>query len=233
MPDQDLNRLKAEYSRRKQSDFDLNRYSFFNRAYMFMIQSRERNLLQMLMQLGLNSLQELTILEVGSGRGRVLLDFLSYGVKQENLIGIDLLLDRLQDAKSLLPHAGLTCADGQKLPYQKSFFDVVLQFTAFSSILDPGIKNYMAQEMLRVTKPKGIILWYDFYWNPTNKQTKGIKPAEIRTLFPGCTFVFRRITLAPPIARKLVPVSWQLAQFLESLRVMNSHYLVLINKLRK
>jgi hypothetical protein len=73
-----------------------------------------------------------------------------------------------------------------------------------------------------------MILWYDFWLNPTNPQTEGIRPSEIRTLFPGCDFEFRRITLAPPLARRLVPVSWVVAFLLEKLRVFNSHYLVAI-----
>ena len=56
-----------------------------------------------------------------------------------------------------------------------------------------------------------------------------IQPA-IRALFPGCAFDFRRITLAPPLARRLVPFSWLLAYLLEKLKIFNSHYLVAIQK---
>jgi len=48
------------------------------------------------------------------------------------------------------------------------------------------------------------------------------------SLFPNCRYEFHRITLAPPIARRVVPVSWMLALFLESLKIFNSHYLVAI-----
>ena len=70
--------------------------------------------------------------------------------------------------------------------------------------------------------------WYDFWLNPTNPQTRGIRPAEIRRLFPNCRYEFHKITLAPPIARRVVPISWMLALFLESLKIFNSHYLVAI-----
>jgi len=86
----------------------------------------------------------------------------------------------------------------------------------------------MALEMLRVLKPGGFVIWYDFWLNPTNKQTRGIKPAEIRQLFPRCKIQQKRVTLAPPIARRLVPFSWGLAYALESLKFLNSHYLALI-----
>jgi len=87
--------------------------------------------------------------------------------------------------------------------------------------------------MLRVLKPNGIILWYDFWLNPTNPQTRGIRPKEIRELFPNCNFEFHKITLAPPIARRIVPLSWGLALFLEGLKIFNSHYLVVIRPLKK
>jgi hypothetical protein len=68
--------------------------------------------------------------------------------------------------------------------------------------------------------------------NPANPQTRGIRPVEIRRLFPGCHFTFERITLAPPIARRLASFSWGLCMFLESLKIFNiipfgdTHYLV-------
>ena len=108
--------------------------------------------------------------------------------------------------------------------------------TAISSILDPLIRRNICAELLRVLrspdpasgKPGGMILWYDFWLNPINPQTRGIRPAEIKRLFPNCLYEFHRITLAPPIARKLAPISWGLCLFLESLKIFNSHYLVAI-----
>ena len=73
-------------------------------------------------------------------------------------------------------------------------------------------------------------MWYDFWLNPTNPQTKGIRPAEIRQLFPGCRCSFQRITLAPPLARRIIPLSWGLGLLLEGLKLFNSHYLAAIQK---
>jgi hypothetical protein len=91
----------------------------------------------------------------------------------------------------------------------------------------------------------------DFRLDPTNPQTRGIsyfstshfntsyfstsyfsiRPAEIKRLFPGCSFEFHKITLAPPLARRIVPLSWGLALFLEGLKIFNTHYLVAIRPL--
>jgi hypothetical protein len=87
--------------------------------------------------------------------------------------------------------------------------------------------------MLRVLKSNGLILWYDCWLNPANPHVKGIRPAEVRALFPGCHFSFHRITLAPPITRRLVPLSWLACYILERLRILNTHHLVAIRPLGK
>ncbi len=98
----------------------------------------------------------------------------------------------------------------------------------FSSITDEAICYTVAKEMLRVVKPGGMILWYDFWTNPMNKATRGIRAKEIRKYFPNCRFNLERVTLAPPLARGLVPVTWVGAELLEKLRLLNTHYLVAI-----
>ena len=224
----DLNRLRHEYDIRDRRLENHDIYSPFNCSYLFARQSRQRNTLSLIRENYHSCLDNAQILELGCGRGGELIEFLSYGATLSHLHGIDLLFNRVQDAHRILPHLPLTCADGQNLPYAGSVFNLVLQYTVLSSILDDNIKQNLANEMLRVLKPDGFILWYDFWLNPTNPHARGIRPAEIRRLFPGCRFVFRRITLAPPVARRLVPLSWMGCLFLEKLRIFNSHYLVAI-----
>jgi SAM-dependent methyltransferase len=197
---------------------------------LFTVQQRQRAVLKLLRRHGFNPLRNRRILEIGCDRGGILLEYLGYGATAKCLHGTDLLLDRVLSAHARLPQLPLTCADGQNLPYRSSIFDLVLQYTVFSSILDDEIKANMAREMLRVVKTGGLILWYDFWLNPANKQTRGIRQAEIRRLFPECRFEFHCITLAPPLARRLAPISWLLAYGLERLRVLNTHYLVAICK---
>lgn len=170
------------------------------------------------------------ILEIGSGNGDVLQELMAHRVESRNLYGVELLPDRLLNAQRRFPGVNFAAVDAQALPYANQQFDLVLQFTVFSSILEPRIKANVAREMLRVVKkPDGLILWYDFWLNPTNPQTKGIRKAEIAELFPDCEYHFRRITLAPPLARKLVPISWNFGALLEKLRFLNTHYLVAIH----
>ena len=224
----DVTRLRTEYANRRRRLAGSDLYSPFNRANLFALQQRQRNTLALLRSHGFYPLQGRHIFELGCGSGGVLLESLTSGATPFQLHGTDLLLDRVAEAHTRLPCLPLTCADGQYLPYPSNSFDLVLQYTAFSSILNDGVKSNLAREILRVLRPKGMILWYDFWLNPTNPQTVGVRPKEIRALFPSCTFDFLRITLAPPIARRLVPISWLLSAFLEKLTIFNTHYLVAI-----
>lgn len=194
------------------------------------MQQLKRDLISLLLKNGVSNLSEKKFLEIGCGSGGVLLDYQTLGADSSVLFGIDILHDRLIEASHKIPNSGLACSDAQNLPFPASTFDISLQYTAFSSILDSSVKKKMALEISRVLRPAGLLIWYDFWLNPTNPQTKGIKLAEIRNLFPEFTISWRKVTLAPPIARRLVPISWILGQILECTTVLNSHYLVLLRK---
>jgi len=226
----DLDRLRQEYKSREQRFSGSHLYSKENPAYRYTIEQRHLALEKILRQQGIRDLSEMKTLEIGCGSGGVLKEFMNMGVKPNALYGIDLLFNRLLEARSYLPVAAILNADGQDLPFPSASFDFVIQYTAFSSVLDPEIKKNMAADMLRVLKPGGYVIWYDFWWNPKNKQTKGIKQAEIKQLFPNCHYQSAKITLAPPISRLLAPFSEKLALVLESVYFLNTHFLVLIEK---
>jgi len=227
-PMDDITRLRNEYEHRKHRLAGNDIYSLFNCANLFSIQQRQQEVLKTLKKNNFNNFSNLLILEIGCGGGGVLTEYLGFGAFPEQLYGVDLLFDRLLQARQRLSRSGFVNADGQSFPFPSNTFDLVIQFTALSSILDAGIRSDICGDMLRVLKPNGMILSYDFWLNPTNPQTRGIRPAEIRQLFPNCTYEFHKITLAPPLARRIVPVSWMLALFLENLKIFNSHYLVAI-----
>ena len=227
-PLDDIARLRDEYEDRKRRFAGSDMYSWFNSANLFAIQQRQRAVLAALKKHAVTNLADLRILEMGCGSGGVLAEFLGFGVLPGNLYGVDLLSDRLVHAHHWLSGSGFANADGQSLPFPSRSFDLVMQYTALSSILDADVRRNICAELWRVVKPGGLILSYDFWLNPTNTQTRGVRPAEIRRLFHGCRFEFQRITLAPPIARRLVPVSWLLSALLEKLNLFNTHYLVAI-----
>ncbi|MEW5938039.1 MAG: class I SAM-dependent methyltransferase [Chloroflexota bacterium] len=228
-PPDDLSRLRVEYADRERRFAGSDVYSPFNRANLFAVQGRQRAILDALRRQGVTNLRQARILEMGCGDGGVLAEFLTFGASPQNLFGIDLLPDRLREARYRLPSSPLVNADGSHLPFPDSSFDLILQFTALSSILEADLRRAICHDMLRLLEPNGLILSYDFWLNPTNPQTRGLRPKEIKELFPSCRIVFQRITLAPPIARRLVPFSRGMCYLLESLKIFNTHYLAAIH----
>jgi ubiquinone/menaquinone biosynthesis C-methylase UbiE len=222
-------RIRAAYGRREKDDA---RYSWFNPGYQFMVQERERRILSVLCRYDCTALESKTVLEVGCGTGQWLRDFVKWGARPENVTGIDLLPERLSRARRSCPPAvRIECASAAALPFSDGTFDLVLQSTVFTSILDVGMKQQVASEMLRVVRRDGFILWYDYHVNnPWNRDVRGVKRREIYQLFPNCRINLERITLLPHLARLLAPYSYLGCYLLEKLPPLCTHYLGIIRK---
>lgn len=224
----ELDRIRTEYARRAADPRYRDWYAPTNAGNVFIEQERAHAIHTLLAAHPKLTGPHAMVLEVGCGAGSQLAEMPRYGVASNHLFGVDLLPERLLNGKHAHPERALTCADAQTLPYPANVFDVVTQFTMFTSVLDARVKQQIAREMLRVLKPQGAILWYDYRWNPTNRRTRGIEQPEIRALFPSCGFTWRRITLAPPLARWLAPRSRRLCALLHGISFLRTHYLVLI-----
>jgi len=221
-------RIRAAYEKRE----DDGRYSLLQPGTLFIVQQIERRILSSLKRHGSGDLSSKRILEVGCGTGHWLREFTKWGASPENIWGIDLLRERLSKARSACsPAIRLQCGSVASLPFADASFDLVLQSTVFTSILDPGYKCRAAAEMMRVVTPDGIILWYDYHVNnPWNRDVRGVKRSEIKKLFPGCRIERQRMTLLPPIARLLAPYSYLACYILEKIPPLCTHYLGLIRK---
>jgi len=93
------------------------------------------------------------------------------------------------------------------------------------------MKKKIAEEMLRVLKADGFILWYDFRMNnPKNPDVKRVKKKEIYELFPNCEIYLKRITLAPPLTRLIAHHSQFVCYILEKLKIFNTYYIGVIKK---
>ncbi len=208
------------------------RYSWSDPAYTFMIQSIERRVLGLLSRNGFSSLSGKRILEIGCGSGHWLRGLVQWGADPSDVVGVDLVPSRLRDAKRRCANGvRLSCGDGAALALRSSWFDLVLQITVFTSILSADLRRQVALEMLRVLKPDGLIVWYDFHVkSPWNPNVRAIGKREIRELFPDCTVSLRRMTLAPPVTRMLARRSRLLCVVLEQMSLLCTHYLGVIRK---
>ena len=224
------NRIREAYAQRRKSTQGT--YSFFNPSYVLHVQERESELLCMLAHREVGPLETRRILEIGCGTGHWLRAFMQWGAQPENVFGVDLLPDRIEQARRVCPEGvRLECGNATALNFPDATFDLVLQSTVFTSILDLEMKDRIAIEMLRVLKPGGFVIWYDFFVdNPRNPDVRGVRKSEIHRLFPGCQIDLRQITLAPPIGRLVARYSPLVYMLLSRTKILCTHYLGLIKK---
>lgn len=207
-------------------------FTYEDPAHLSRLHERFQNTLHLLKTNGFHSFMGKKILDVGCGDGNMLRQFLQWGALPEHLAGIDLRPEPIEKAKNINPNLDLRCGSATKLSFPDANFDLVCQYTVFTSILDSGMKRKIAAEMDRVLKPGGAVLWYDFFYNnPTNQDVQGVKKTEIKALFPHYRHHFRKITLAPPIARRipeaLLPIFYPL---LSAIPILRTHYLAVLIK---
>ena len=195
-------------------------------------QEKEKHYLRLFLRWGINHIAELRVLEIGCGDGVNLLQLLRWGFQPQMLVGNELLPDRCEAARRVLPSAvQILQGDATQLALPDNSFDIVLQSTVFTSILDDQFQRQLAGRMWSLVKPGGGILWYDFvYNNPKNPDVRGVNRRRIRQLFPHGRFQFQSATLAPPLARAVTTISPRLYGVFNSLPFLRTHLFCWIEK---
>lgn len=227
----ELRAIGERYARRSKST-DAQRYDPLDPYTCRVRQERERMLVHCLRESGLTPVGGRRVLEVGCGGGANLLDLIRLGFQPENLVGNELRDDRLVEARARLPRSiTLLAGDASTLDLPDASFDIVLQSTVFTSILDDGFQERLASRMWSLVRPGGGILWYDFTWNnPRNPDVRGVPRRRIRQLFPESKSRFWAVTLAPPIGRRACRILPALYPVLNALPILRTHLLGWIPK---
>lgn len=222
----------AERYARRAHLVDSTRYDPLNPSAFMMAQERERALIRLLTVAGLPPLGGRSALEVGCGTGTNLLDLVRLGFTPSRLVGNELLPERIAVARERLPAAvRLVPGDACELDVADASFDVVLQSTVFTSILDRDFQQRLARRMWAWAKPGGGIIWYDFvYDNPRNPDVRGVPLDRVRQLFPQARIRHWRVTLAPPISRLVTRVHPGLYSLFSALRPLRTHVLCWIER---
>lgn len=155
------------------------------------------------------------VLDVGSASGYGLKPFLTSNMALSQLHGIDLMEDRVELGRQLLPGMDLQAGDATAMPYEDATFDLVCEQFCFCHIPDDTTKEAVAAEMMRVVKPDGAIIVMDWRMVSPKRMIYGTSRARMGELFGGYEVAARYpAQLWPPLGRRLskhLPAAYPLA----------------------
>lgn len=246
--DDELERIRAAYRQRDAAPAQGPTTSAWaSPAYAFYMQELEWDLTRFLTREGV-ALGGARVLEVGCGSGYFLHRFVEYGAA--HAAGIDLMEDRIAQARTRYPTLEVVAGDASALPWDDGAFDLVTQFTCLSSVLDPDLRARIAAEMWRVTAPGGAVLSYDMRSiprplslahaaqrrlagapasAPAGTPTTPIDVAELHRLFPRGTMRQRPASLELGLAGLAHRGRW-IAQAASLIRPLRTHLLAVVRK---
>jgi len=97
------------------------------------------------------------ILDIGCNYGSLINHLFKKGYK--NVYGIDINKEAINEGKKAYPpiKSRIIVYNGKKIPFKIESFDVVLMFDVIEHI--PNIKGFMEQEVKRVLKPEGNLIF--------------------------------------------------------------------------
>jgi SAM-dependent methyltransferase len=210
------------------------REQWFDPGYLFRVQAEERLFLNALRKHGFGNLAGRKILDVGCGFGYWLRRYGEWGALPHDLHGVDILEERIQAARDhSLPGIDLRCCNAVDLDFEDASFDMVSMFLVLSLVPDEQTRMQVAAEVARVLRPGGIVLWYDFRYQPPRGGAEMIAMTRerIARAFPGFELRVRSASAVPPITRRLARYAWAFCSWLDFIAPLNSHYVgVLIKK---
>jgi SAM-dependent methyltransferase len=196
-------------------------------GYMSQFQEIERTVADELRRFTGGVLAGRKVLDIGCGAGGWLCELAKWGAKPSDLVGIDSLSERLAEAREKCPPGvQLVCDSAEDLRFASESFDIIMLFQSLTLMIDPGVRERVASEALRVLKGNGMILIYDYrYQRP---EMKGlllpVTRKDLHRIFPNCRIQFRSIHPFPPVSRRLARVwrpAWHILNIIPSLRTCN------------
>ena len=207
------------------------RWNLANRGNQAILAERRRLTRRVLDEAGWIPIGTRRILEVGSGGGSELAWLRELGAEPSRLVGVDLLEDRVASAKTTYPDLEFRQGNAEHLDFPDGTFDLVMALTVFSSIFDRTMAANIAAEIIRVLRPGGGLLWYDVrYDSNSNRNVHAMRAETVTALFAPLDGRLRTVTLLPPLARRLGPLTGGAYPALARMPTLRSHLLGLLRK---
>jgi ubiquinone/menaquinone biosynthesis C-methylase UbiE len=199
-----------------------------NRGFARISADRDRRILKLLQQSTVGR-RAAKILDLGCGTGEAAR--FAHRDLSANWTGVDLLPEVLEIARAKYPWARFVEASADALPFEAGWFDAVLASTLFSSLPSAEFERSVVEEIARVLRPGGWLVWYDLrYGNPRNPHVHGLDRAAVVSLFAGWHAELDTMTLLPPVARRLGRFTSLVYRPLERISPLRSH---LIGRLQR
>lgn len=227
----ETDRLKKTYQAYTEQGMPKRRWSPENPGNREIIKERRDITLFLVEKFNLLPLHDKKILDVGCGTGGELAYFQQLGATPQNLYGLDIIPERIAVARKDHPEIIFRCGNAEIIAYPNQTFDIVLLFTVLSSILDSSMTSNLCNEVTRVVKPHGAVLFYDLrIFNPYNPSVQGITRRRLHQLFPGFSIYIRSLTMLPPLSRTLTHCTSFLYRSLARLPLLRTHNMGLMIK---
>jgi len=227
----EFDELKNIYQQR--DEFLKDRYNPLNPDIMMTVQEKERLIVKWINTEKISPVSSKKLIEIGCGNGSNLLFFLKLGFKPENIVANELIEQRAESARKLLPETiKIIIGNAIDLQLPAEEFNIVFQSTVFSSILSFDSRKKLADIIWKIVKPGGGILWYDFiYNNPQNPNVRKVTLKEVKQLFPIGEIKYCRLTLAPPISRVVTKIHPNFYHLFNLFPFLRTHILCWIKKI--
>lgn len=220
--DQELDRIRATYARYSREGRS-RLWDSANRGYARILRDRDTALVDLLRQ-SQPADGAGRVLDVGCGDGRLAGAAGAAAMPIDLWVGVDLDPSSLSTAAVAHPWAIFVEGSADALPFPPGSFDVVVASTLFSSLPSADLESDVALEISRVLRPGGWLIWYDLrYDNPWNGAVHCVSRRRIGELFSGWTAELRALTLVPPIARRLGPLTSVGYPVLHAVPALRSH----------
>lgn len=229
-------RIERVYTRYENDSQWKTKYSVFRPEVLAERQGLERAQLCALARFGFSQrMGDARVLDIGAGTGSFALRALSWGVAPEHLTLNELFAPRLERARRSLPATvHFVEGDGASLGAEHDgMYDVVCLNTVLSSIVEEAARMRLCDRITSLLAPGGVALIYDFmYDNPRNASVRRVTRAQLCGYFPQGKLTFKKLTLAPPISRRVaaLPVCGRALLRLLNLPPLRTHLLTCVQK---